>query len=66
MSTSPVRVVVADDHAIVLGGDDINHTDATFAAKIYPKEVSTASHLHAINGAADDWPESEDPTVAIH
>lgn len=54
----------------ILGGLDINSTDAAFEARIYPKtgsqgavtqvRQSAAADLHAERFQADDWPESED------
>src|SRR4029077_10076195 len=54
----------------IVGGLDINSTDAAFAARIYPKTggqgagaqpgQGAAADSHAEHFQADDWPESED------
>ena len=57
----------------ILGGLDINSTDAAFAAQIYPKtgqgagaqrEQSAAADSYAKHFQADDWPESDDVPVS--
>jgi hypothetical protein len=54
----------------ILGGIDINSTDAAFAARIYPtpsgqrasrqSNRSAAPEVHAQHVQTDDWDESED------
>jgi hypothetical protein len=56
----------------ILGGLDINSTDAAFAARIYPKtgqgagaqpKQSAAVDSYAKHIQADDWPETDDVPV---
>jgi hypothetical protein len=56
----------------IIGGIDINSTDAAFAARIYPKtdqgageqpEQSAAVDSYAKHFQADDWPETDDVPV---
>jgi hypothetical protein len=44
----------------IVGGTDINPTDAGFAARIYPKPGAAVAN--AVQ-AAEDWDESEDVPV---
>jgi len=45
----------------ILGGSDINATDAAFVGKIYPKPGLAAPVMHdVVLARQDDWPESED------
>ena len=56
----------------IIGGIDINSTDAAFAARIYPKtdqgaggqlKQSAAADVYARHVQADDWPETDDVPV---
>src|SRR5262245_53290611 len=59
---------ITKDGNPILGGTDINATDANFAGKIYPKIGSAPTRgLESAygddGGAEDDWPESDDPDL---
>jgi hypothetical protein len=64
---------ITKDGQPILGGMDINATDATFAGKIYPKPrtaaarsaMSLAEYLPAAVMDEEEWPESEDVTVDL-
>jgi hypothetical protein len=56
----------------IIGGIDINSTDAAFAARIYPKtglgagaqpQRSASADSYAKHFQADDWPEGDDVSV---
>jgi hypothetical protein len=57
---------ITRDGRPIIGGTDINRTDAAFAARIYPKPgrqgavAGAATAANAEHIEADDWDESED------
>jgi hypothetical protein len=53
---------ITRDGRPILGGVDINATDSSFAARIYPKPGLVASTTAS---AADEWSESEDVDVDV-
>jgi hypothetical protein len=55
---------ITRDGKPIIGGTDINPTDASFAARIYPKPGRQAAAAHAEHIQADDWDESEDIPVS--
>ena len=59
---------ITRDGKPILGGIDINTTDAAFAAKIYPKSGTGAPSMAGHEGAgppSDDWDEEDDPDVDV-
>jgi hypothetical protein len=57
---------ITRDGKPIIGGIDINPTDAGFAARIYPKPghqaiaASASAPVHVQHVETDDWDESED------
>src|SRR5262249_17979713 len=59
---------ITRDGRPIVGGTDINTTDAAFAAKIYPKSGTAAPSMAAPESAgpsSDDWDEEDDPDVGV-
>ena len=64
---------ITRDGQPILGGPDINATDAAFALKIYPKAVAAApsravtlgEYLPAAVAEDEEWPESEDVALDL-
>jgi hypothetical protein len=62
---------ITRDGKPIIGGTDINATDAAFAAKLYPKTASSpsthanAKPSHDASYMAEDWGEANDPEIRV-